>query len=857
VISNSHFQNNVWKHTNTAIGYTEIEVIKMNERLANESTPNVLEVRHINSERYKKYLLNEKEKFIDEILIPHILLLDEQFIEIKNKFYELFSTSSYVEKIINTQRELANFRNKLTDLTDDDLIKKLSGYLEKCDLLTEALLSEQSLLSQQCYEKLLLPLGDVLWNIKYLLQTEIYRLQKKWPEITRNYTEEIPDLPIKILDLIYWHGLKYCKDKKDALAYITRFELLSKRHYEVSQRDYYKIYKRAFLDTTLFDRAIAQHFSFFKATQAPSFAIELFFRHPNFSPDLYVIVDTYNKPLINNKNGKFICFRKYEFERNPSACLNSVKTSFPVSLAIPAWQTFQAISITMLALVQKNISGAKALINRGAKLSSISYLISVCRSTGLSEAHPIINIKPDGIFFLQKILEIDDVIMIPLLKTLSSDKKLLEQAVTTKAKNIVNALYDHCVDDDMKDSFFYAAAGNGHLKIIEYFLKDKNVNVNMKCPMTGRTSLSYAANGGECDAAKLLLSNGAKFSIDPAVNDLPPIEVQEAISSWDFNTIVAVFEGYLNTQEKKDEVINNTVSYLFLCLNRLYVYRFELSNSTNKNLSLNTYNTHDPFTDETVKIFNYFYDISTLGPWEILRQISSLYLIDAVKIFFMNDDKYFKLFNEVDESGNTVMHYLVHFLSEENISSLVKKQAHLLLKPNTSGQLPIHSLCSHFNESPLEYIKYKKTMSLKELSHFNEFNSMLMTRDNFGKLPSHYLLDAKEYPPRSIYTEIGLTEKDGYGYTPLHYAVKKMRTQDFIRIIENFKTIDINVTADDGMSLLHMAVIRGSHDLVNYLLNQIDVDVNIADKKGKKAIDYASKESEIYHLLEAKKQFCI
>lgn len=86
-------------------------------------------------------------------------------------------------------------------------------------------------------------------------------------------------------------------------------------------------------------------------------------------------------------------------------------------------------------------------------------------------------------------------------------------------------------------------------------------------------------------------------------------------------------------------------------------------------------------------------------------------------------------------------------------------------------------------------------------------------------------------------------QADVYSWTPLMRSVYENRT-GIARLLLESGLIDVNQPGENGVTALHLAVLKGNEDIVNLLLAG-GADPHVADHSGRTALDYARKNNNL------------
>jgi ankyrin repeat protein len=191
---------------------------------------------------------------------------------------------------------------------------------------------------------------------------------------------------------------------------------------------------------------------------------------------------------------------------------------------------------------------------------------------------------------------------------------------------------------------------------------------------------------------------------------------------------------------------------------------------------------------------------------------------------------------------------------------LTQKNINLNIKSNF-GYTILHTACKHINKLPLEIFKV-----LIETHGFD-----VNIQNNFKSTPVHYALchfDPNDGGNITVLTyllsqnDINGNIKNENGYTLLHNACEKIN----ILPLEIFKVLiethgaDINAQDNDKTTPIHSALDQfkpndgGDINVLAYLINQKNLNVNIKNRGGYTLLHYACiiNPSRSWHSLELK-----
>ncbi len=174
-------------------------------------------------------LLAEQALEDKKISLNECLSLCQSFntevVNFKENFYALLREFSgrHVERINELQQKLSTI---IHHVDDKQIQEDLPAQLEKCNGLLQNLLNSYHSSPKARYEKFIIPLADLAWNIQYQLEKSILILDGKRPanvDKNANSNASINDVPNEVLTKIFL---------QTSSRSLLRFERVSKKwHY--------------------------------------------------------------------------------------------------------------------------------------------------------------------------------------------------------------------------------------------------------------------------------------------------------------------------------------------------------------------------------------------------------------------------------------------------------------------------------------------------------------------------------------------------------------------------------------------------------------------------------------------------
>lgn len=175
----------------------------------------------------------------------------------------------------------------------------------------------------------------------------------------------------------------------------------------------------------------------------------------------------------------------------------------------------------------------------------------------------------------------------------------------------------------------------------------------------------------------------------------------------------------------------------------------------------------------------------------------------------------------VDKSGNTI----AHFIAENNFSKLIsllqKRQPELIVKTNNFKRSPLHVA-----------ILNRKIETVRELVQIPE---LLEIADEDGRKPIHYAARYGNLEMLKIFANyLDLNVTDQSLKTPLHYAAETGNKDTVMYLIQR----GANIKQQDnlGFNALHYAANSMNLELIKWIVENTDIDINQVDKKGRSAL---------------------
>ena len=247
------------------------------------------------------------------------------------------------------------------------------------------------------------------------------------------------------------------------------------------------------------------------------------------------------------------------------------------------------------------------------------------------------------------------------------------------------------------------------------------------------------------------------------------------------------------------------------------------------------------------------------GKTPLIIALSNEYSSDIIKMLLNNGADV----NVQRDDGETpLMIAFVNKYSDEIIQDILDKGADVNVKENTSGMTPLMiAMISMYSDKIIQAILDKgadvnventSRMTPLIIALFKKYSDEIIraildkggdvnVQENInGKTPL-MIAYGKQYSNDIIQAILDRNPiLDKNGETKLTLAIKEKSSLDKILSIIN-KGADVNVQNKDGNTVLILALINKSPDIIKMLLNN-GADVNVQNKDGKMAIDYAYEE---------------
>ena len=209
------------------------------------------------------------------------------------------------------------------------------------------------------------------------------------------------------------------------------------------------------------------------------------------------------------------------------------------------------------------------------------------------------------------------------------------------------------------------------------------------------------------------------------------------------------------------------------------------------------------------------------GPW---KGYTALHLavihqcVDIVKLLLSQDN--------LAKDNSEIFLFNVYKTENSEIINLITSRNKIPLSPEFSGKIPLKP----FFRSCLNGDKGKIKALISSGVSVNEqlpFDSLLFP----GATPLHILVQhdvnfISEIIDLILQKGANVTVKDARGLTPIHVVFQKnYLIESLMKVSSRFK---INVSDNEGLSLFHIACAFGMDKVVDWFLDNVDVDVNAA-----------------------------
>ncbi|CAB3374665.1 Hypothetical predicted protein [Cloeon dipterum] len=437
-------------------------------------------------------------------------------------------------------------------------------------------------------------------------------------------------------------------------------------------------------------------------------------------------------------------------------------------------------------------------------------------------------------------------------------------------------LNDIKVDVNAVDSFgstvFMVACKNNKLQIINLLLA-KNVDVN-KRKLNGKHALHFAAASGNLDLVETLLRQGA----DPA------LKCNEGMNSIHFaiKHVNVVFYLHEFNGGLVKEVMNNGNTCLHLALGK-NTYSFEVVKWLIEEMQLDV---NSP-------------NLKGVTPFMIACENNCS---EAIQLLLSKGVEV----NKTDQDGKTALHYAVKSGCVSLVQKLLDNGADLTVKANSSKTV-LHfgftniemTLFLHQKNGKLvkEKLKYSNTALILAISSRKKVDEKVMhwliedagiNLDALSSYGDSALLRACEYKKWDV-VEILLTKnvdisiKNSDGKSALHYAAESGKLEivqtllergadwtvkdsegknvlhnalehiDVVFILHDLNEELVRELTEDKSNSLHLAIAKSeySFEVIRWLVEEIDFDVDSTNEKGETALMIASMKNrlDVVHFL--------
>ncbi len=190
--------------------------------------------------------------------------------------------------------------------------------------------------------------------------------------------------------------------------------------------------------------------------------------------------------------------------------------------------------------------------------------------------------------------------------------------------------------------------------------------------------------------------------------------------------------------------------------------------------------------------------------------------------------------NDIDDEGNTILHYAVAFQSIDIIKALLRHSDIDVNIINNDEESALHTAVQ------VDDVEIIKTLLEHESLNVNCVNI-------FQETPLHYAIQIQKDNVEDVVSALlnnantDVNAADSFLATPLHVTTKKT----LVDILIKHQEININALDSCKATPLQILVCEDCLDVVKSLLTSPYINVNNIDNDGFTALDYAIKNSDI------------
>ncbi|KAK2714307.1 hypothetical protein QYM36_008761 [Artemia franciscana] len=363
-------------------------------------------------------------------------------------------------------------------------------------------------------------------------------------------------------------------------------------------------------------------------------------------------------------------------------------------------------------------------------------------------------------------------------------------------------------------SALHIAAANGRENIVEFFLRETEVNFDDP-DNNGRTALHLAAKNGHKGAVEALLKKNAKTDIiDNGGNS--PLHYAVANNQIDVVRILLRKETNVDNNETMDGLTSLDIS-----AKRGHLGLVDYLIKSNADINAKSGRAFTPllfaaFSGHLKVVKVLIQNGANVNAVDIqcctsLHHAAENHQEQIVKVLLENGANV----NAVEKNNNTPLHCAAKHGYEKIVSILLQNNANAIVS-TVSGETPLHFAVS--------------SGQVRIVAALLEFGVNICARDTNNDTPLHYAAWTGHKPIAKLLIEQGaeINAKSNDNITPLIYAAWNGH-RDIVELLIISKA-DVRVCCHDGRTVLHFAAKSASKDVIDlFLKNKAEVNARTND----------------------------